>query len=1051
MIKRVEPALFFLAVFFLSALTGCGGGGSSTGGGGGGGNITDFNLIVQPGVVALTPGASSSMTVSVSGSAPSVSISISGVPAGVSASTTQFSLSNGAQQTINLTALATASSVSASVTVSGTAGSVNHSAKLALLVNPAQRLAHPPTRTGYLRTDAQWIGSFLQFAPQKWIIYNSLTHRFFASSTFLNRVDVIDAGTRQLVGTIPVPGAFVGDETPDHTAIYMGTQVGDVYKIDPVTMQVVQRFPSIQIGPTGFAAFEVRVLADGRLALLGGQGGIPAVDGFSAVAIWNPVDNSFFVAPRLGFSGCPFPDHISEFALTADRSRILLGSGVSGASLCSYDPVTDAQRSIVTDFLGIGLKSILTPPDGKEILVGDGAIVKVYDANELFLLDQFQIGNGQGFFYYLLSQDGATLYALTTLGAEALAVDWRTHQLKGWMPSMNFIDSDFSLCPMAADETGLIAAVASHGVSFLEGAAVIPGNPTTAISNSFVRPSFGPLSGGTDIQFTFIATPPSVDSVLFGNQLAANVGLLGEGASATSPAGNQGPVDVTALLPGGGLVLAPESFSYGPAIVEVATDSTTAEGGGTGRIFGYGFGTAGFGGQPAAGLQVQINGSPASNLKYSPNPLDSISSGPGYLLPIESLTFTFPPGSAGTLADIAVSDSAGSVQASQAVSYLPALRQFPLSGSVLVQGIYDAKRDVYYFSDATKVQVFSKTQGAWLAPISMPAGAARLWGLSLSPDGTKLAVSDAGTDQIYVLNPDLPASVKTFAASAPPLDSAGAEPAGLAITDSGIIYYMLFYTQLTGPPGLHKLDTTTGVITPFQSVAALALGSDALTRVLLSNDNTRAYINVNGFLVKIDTATDAQSFNPIIPGFDYELALSSNQTWMSATGWLMDTNLNPESFLTFTDRQGVSVQEVFGAKISPDGSLFFQPLVDGIDIFDGRLGTLRTRLALPISLSANYDALVADGKDNVLVAIAGTGGDGGIAVIDLDSLPLPPLLTRLGLLRANGNALPASANNAQVLQRNMRAAGMLKGVRRPADHIVNDVQGRTGLRILKSQ
>ena len=46
----------------------------------------------------------------------------------------------------------------------------------------------------------------------------------------------------------------------------------------------------------------------------------------------------------------------------------------------------------------------------------------------------------------------------------------------------------------------------------------------------------------------------------------------------------------------------------------------------------------------------------------------------------------------------------------------------------------------------------------------------------------------------------------------------------------------------------------------------------------------------------------------------------------------------------------------------------------------------RTRVALPFALSANYDALVSDGQDNVLVAITGQNGN-GIAVIDLTSLP----------------------------------------------------------------
>ena len=46
------------------------------------------------------------------------------------------------------------------------------------------------------------------------------------------------------------------------------------------------------------------------------------------------------------------------------------------------------------------------------------------------------------------------------------------------------------------------------------------------------------------------------------------------------------------------------------------------------------------------------------------------------------------------------------------------------------------------------------------------------------------------------------------------------------------------------------------------------------------------------------------------------------------------------------------------------------------------------RISLPKALSQNYDALVADGKDNLLVAITGANGS-GIAVVDLTSVPQP--------------------------------------------------------------
>lgn len=60
-------------------------------------------------------------------------------------------------------------------------------------------------------------------------------------------------------------------------------------------------------------------------------------------------------------------------------------------------------------------------------------------------------------------------------------------------------------------------------------------------------------------------------------------------------------------------------------------------------------------------------------------------------------------------------------------------------------------------------------------------------------------------------------------------------------------------------------------------------------------------------------------------------------------------------------------------------------------MFGNGTGNLQDRISLPHPLSPNYDALVVDGADNLLVGITGTGD--GIAVIDLTSInepqPLP--------------------------------------------------------------
>ena len=1030
-LRRLNPAFHLFAaagIAFIVCAAGCGGtssavntGGSGGGNGGGSGPPPDFSLTIQPANVSIPQGSTTSVVVglnALNGFSSQVSVTISGMPTGVTATPSQFSITSTGPETVVLSAASAASIGTATLTLSATSGSLQHTGQFNMAVNSSQFAAHPPFRTRFLRTDAQFDYAFLNYFPQQWIIYDPGTKRFFVSNTVLNRVDVIDAASESLIAEIPVPGVWVGDETPDHKTIYMGTQIGDLYEIDPVAMSVKARIPAVQIGPAGFAIYEARVMADGRLAVLGGQGGIPFIDGYSNFGVWNPVDNSlttyasYYGSTETGVNTapvCSFLENIAEMALTADRTRILLGSADSDDTVCAFDPKTGSQVTVQAYVQDIGIPQILAPPDGKEILIPSGSTVTSYDGTGLFQLDQFQVGGGNGFYRFLLSLDGNTLYAQPYNSAgPLLAYDWRTHAFLGWVPNYTSSDIETSMTPMAIDETGLIVGTMGEGVGLLDAAILHsgPANPTSflySIGGAVAQPSFGPVQGGTQVLLAGLQTTKAAN-VFFGDQLATGIvqGNQTLGLTATVPAAPAGPVDVAVAFTDGGLVLFPEGYSYGPSIVEVTTDSSTAEGGGTGTIFGYGFGTAAQAGKQDPGLQVFVGGNEATVTAYSGLPdTDWIPFCCNE--PIESLQFTWPAGAAGNNVDISVSDSAGSATAKAAGHYVPAVQQFALPGAALNQGIYDPWRDLYYFTDQNKIQVFSRTRGIWLAPIPMPS-ANRLWGISLSPDGSKLAVSDAGADLIYLLNPDSPSSIRTFSLPNIAADE-GSYAGGLAITDSGIVYYNAFYLYFSGGWALHKLDTNTGIVTHYDSQAG-NYGADAYAKLLLTNNNARLFANLSGYLYSIDTSTDSTFINYTVVGADYELALSSNQTWMSGAEYLLDTDLNPESYLAPNLRETWNQSYVYGEKLSPDGSLLFAPTVNSIDVFDGRIGTMLHRIVLPMSLCPNYDALVSDGRDNILVAITGQNGD-GVAVIDLSSLsePLPlPYASAASVNRAQAAA-----------------------------------------------
>jgi len=306
-----------------------------------------------------------------------------------------------------------------------------------------------------------------------------------------------------------------------------------------------------------------------------------------------------------------------------------------------------------------------------------------------------------------------------------------------------------------------------------------------------------------------------------------------------------------------------------------------------------------------------------------------------------------------------------------------------------VQGIYDSHRDLYYFTDTNKIQVFSRTQGKWLSPIPIPSpgGAAqRLWSLALSPDGSKLAISDASASVIYLLNPANPSAVSTLGVGSQL--GTFVYPAGVAVSDSGVVYFATFVIGISGARQFFNINTNTSTITDY-GIAGPG-GQDTYLRAAISSDNARVYFNDQGYVFSVDTATD-KIFNATINQGccygDYELTLASNQTQLSASSYLYDTDLNGQSYYSLNDREILNTTYVYGAKFSPDGRLLFQPTIKGVDLLDGRVGNLLERISLPVSLSPQFDALVSDGKDNILVALLSNGS--GIMVIDLTSIVEP--------------------------------------------------------------
>lgn len=998
-VVRLMPLLQGLALGLALQMIGCGGGGSA--GPPPPPPPPDFSLAVSPTSQSVAAGGSASVSLAataLNGFSSQITIQVTGVPGGVSPSLASFTLVPGTPQPITFSAAANAATSNPTVAFAGNSGSLSHTAHLSLTVEGNNG---PPVRTRYVRTDATTI--YCLWLNQHWEVYDPPTSRFFVTDPFSNHVFVLDDATESEIASISVPGAYGIDEAPDHSALYVGTLIGDVYVIDPVAMTVTQRYMASQIGANGFQAWIALALADGRLALLGQQNVLGGVYGY---AVWNPSDNSTNICTdsACGGGGEAFS---ASFATTVDRTKILTGGS---GGFFEIDPNTQQ----VINVPAFNADHILTSPDGKYIILpGNNSDAVVYDAQTLNQVADFSVaGDDASASGFAVSADSSTLFTPGAAhGGFVYAYSLPTGKAVGWVPDMIVIPQGGGtvvgpiMTPylLAIDDTGLFAGPLEEGVGFVDVAALQTGSGATQFENGYLIPTTGPASGGTVTQNADPNPVGTLQSVYFGSQQATNLSLGPQFAiNATSPPGPAGPVDVYTFTADGGMQLLPEAFSYGPTILEVTPNMATQEGGGTGYIYGYGFGPNAKG--IPSDLQVTVNGSPANISSYNYFGYPYL----GAPFPMEVFAYTVPAGSRTGSVDVTVTTSSGSTTASGALTYLPPTQQFPLESSVLAQGIYDPHRDVYYFTDSSQIQVFSRTQGKWLSPIAVPppqGATQRLWGISISPNGSKVAVSDAMAGVIYLLDPTNWASVKTFAVGIS--NPAGnLNPYGVAVSDSGMVYYAMG----GGAQGYFKLDTNTGTIEQYGTGPAGQY--DAYLRAVISSDNATVFFNDIGYLASLDTATDTFSTAAVIPFCcegSNELSLSSNQVQLTSSSYLYDTDLNAESFYALNDREIQYISYVYGAKLSADGRLLFQPSTNGIDVLDGRLGNLLNRLSLPVSLSTNYDALVDDGKDNMLVAVTGANGS-GVAVIDLTSIVEPP-------------ALPYAKNAVSPRNRHMKAAG----------------------------
>jgi len=949
-------------------------------------------------------------------------------PAGISVSPSQITVQPGLLSNLDVFVTAASNAVSGSVPLTATYGPYSSQVSVSITVTAAQKDKSVPLTTADQVVHADGLTPYTSFPAPNYLIYHAATSRFFSTDPYLNRVNVVDASTRTMKATLDIPGAFGLDQAPDRSVVYVGTTVGDLYEVDPVNLIVLKRIPSASISAYGFQANAAYALANGQLLLVEYflLPGYSWVDGNGPMALWDPATNNIHIFQSSNSSNGEEPSlstclqRFENILLTNNRTRVLLSpvlTSEGSSQLCSLDPMADTWNwsGTITGGTSSSLTTLAVSADGNTLAAYDGYAIYNIDPATLAVKNSFTVATTQTTFNYpamMVSNDGSQVFLPDSGGADILDVfNLASGKQTGWIPQANVLQPDsYSLAgPMyqAISTNGLAAGVMEGaGIGLLNTTAVHALPVGSHFGQTQLEITSGPVAGGTATawwQDNVGVTAAPLGSIYFGANAATSINGSGFDGTldAVTPAGQPGPADVRTFSTDGGSQLIPWGFTYGPSVLEAATRYATADGGGPASLFGLGFGSV-FGSSggsyepPPSDLKVEVGGSSATVSAYLPNPYGTsyFSTPP---LPVNDLVYTVPASTAGATSQVSVTTSSGTVAASAELTYLPATQQFAVNG-VLADGVYDAKRDLYYFTDASQIRVFSLTKSAWQTPIAIPVpagayGPQRLVGLALSPDGSKLAIADPGAIAIYLVNPDQPASVQSFALAAKlGMYPNGAEPLDPVVTNGGMVYYTTVNEEGYGGTGLYLLNTKTGALTVPPNAPGTVNYDDLYSRLSLSSDSSRVYFNVEGqvgyFDIPTQTVHYAPSNNEDIGQGTEEFVLAPNHETIFASGVVMDSNLNNMGLQALDLAESADADYVFGSAMSADGRLVFQPGVGLIDVFDGRTGSFRTRVSVPFTLSPNYRALISNQQDSQLVAITGATGN-GIAVIDLNSLPEP--------------------------------------------------------------
>ena len=932
-----------------------------------------FQLSLSPAKLSLTPGVAQSVQVTVvsnSGPVPDVSLATTTLPLRWDFSnpvvtgtepgpfTLTFNATIGSQPLSNFPIFVTATSNA------GDTYTVELPVSLTVPFPPITA----PTRSTIVRTDDIPTG----------VAYDKSRKLIFAALPNLNEVRVFSSTTASLLATIPTIHPTSIDESMDGSKVYAGS-LGLITTIDPSTLQVIHS-NSLPI-PTGSGAtlpVQVITLSTGNVMVLSG----------TQLSLWNPATSA--TTPLN-------PQNLSIVSMNRNATGtkvLLLGTSAQESSGgVIYDAPSGLFGSTVQGVTGFSLggNAAAINPNGSQIAIitpgvsDEGGFLYVYDGGLNLIASQplYNIDSGGRLIYSL---DGSTLYAFypqPDVGNIGVAYDALTLAPEGLFSMANQYGTTATMA-YAIDETGMIFGPdtgnalpvgalaftdASHPGAMIPDQSIEPsGSPATKGCSGFSSTGGGPFPPAPGLNFpnvlctatpvstalggagfdskvqygVFVGPPPASPAV----ESATDVFVysfveLDFSLPATPPNNTPGPVNLTLTRPDGWYQVIPEAFSYGPTALFADPLGIPPAGQTTINIFGY------FLEAPT----VKIGGAPATVISSGPysNNTDGI-------FPLQQVQVTAPAAMAGP-ADITVTTAMGTTTLT-GLQYLNSAQVYPIAGT-LGSITYDQPRQRLYISNTSnnRVEIFNLATQALLSPISVGNAPTNL---SLTPDGTRLAVLNSTDGTVSVIDPAQMKALATYPGytTQDKTNCAGATPLGLSAATMEphleliafecpfVVHVLNLDTGVISCNGIAGCDSTGSILNaglsalnPQAAVAALASSADGTKALMTSGLSAVALLNLTQNTLKASVGVQSQGANAAING---------DGNFFAANLAIYDSQLVPVNLGSGVGYFDVSLQGELGGgeAFNPSGSLLFIPS-SGVDVFDVHQGRLALRIALP--------------------------------------------------------------------------------------------------------